>query len=228
MILLGTIVNALAIVAGSLSGTFLKKSFPLRFREIIFQGLGLSTMLIGITMALKVQNPIIVIFSLLLGGIAGELCRLEEWFDRLGDFLKARLKSENGHFTEGMVSASLIFCVGSMAIIGSIDSGVRNDHTILFTKSLLDGFASIALAATYGGGVLFSALAILIYQGAITLLAKTVQPYFTPLLLNQLTSTGGLLVIGISLNLLQIKKIKTVNLMPALVVVVILTLIFKV
>ncbi len=223
---LGTVVNALAVACGSLAGIFLKKSFPENIKEIIFQGLGLSTLTIGILMVIKTENVLILVFSVLIGGIAGELIRLQTHFDNLGALLKKRLKSGNDRFTEGLITAFLVFCVGSMTIMGCIEEGIRNDHTLLFAKSILDGFASIALAATYGSGVFFSVFGILIYQGLLTLLSAWAQSFFSQTVISQLTAMGGILIIGIGFNLLQIKKINTGNLMPGLVVVVILTKIF--
>ena len=220
---LGSIVNAIAVMIGSLIGILLKKNFPENIREIIFHGLGLCTLAIGITMVMKVENILVVIGSVLIGGIVGEILRIQEFFDSLGDRLKNKLKSKNESFTEGFVSAFLIFCVGAMTIMGAFEEGVRNDHTLLFTKSMLDGFCSIALGATLGSGVFFSAFLLLIFQGSLTLLAGWAQPFFTETVIRQITGTGGILVLAIGINLLQIKKIKVSNLLPALVFVVLIT-----
>lgn len=222
----GSIVNAAAVIAGSLVGMALHGRFPERFRSIVFQGLGLCVLLIGLQMALTVKNPLILIFSILLGGLAGEVLRVDQAFERLGMKAKDLLRSNNPDFTEGLVTASLIFCIGAMAIVGSFDEGIRGDATVLFTKSILDGFASVALAATYGSGVLFSFVPVLLYQGGLTIFAGMFQQYFTPLLISQLTATGGLLIMGIGLTLLDIKRINLSNLLPSLVVVVVLTLVF--
>src|SRR5690554_2965808 len=152
----GTIVNVIAVIAGSLLGLFLKGKFPERLKEIIMQGLGLATCLIGIQMALESKNILIVIFSLVIGGICGELIDIEKRLNEIGNFLQRRLAREDDLFIQGFVQASLVFCVGAMAIMGSIQDGINNDPTILYNKSILDGFASIAFAATTGIGVLFS------------------------------------------------------------------------
>lgn len=217
LIPVGTLVNVAAIIIGSLLGMILHDRLPLRVKSIVFQGLGLCVLVVGMQMALTMSEPLIVIFSVLLGGITGAAIRLEQGFARLGDWLKSRVKSKNTSFTEGMITASLIYCIGSMAILGSFDEGLRGDPTILFTKSMLDGFASIALAATYGVGVLFSAIPVFIYQFSLTLLAASAQDFFTAAMIAQLTATGGVLILGIGINLLELKQIPLSNLLPALI-----------
>lgn len=223
---LGTLVNAIAVAVGSLIGLFFKKSFPPRIKAIIFQALGLVTIAIGVTMALKSDNALVLVFSVVLGGITGEVLNLEKRVDKLGNFVKKKLKSKNDHFTDGLVSSFLIFCIGSMTIMGTIDAGIRGDNTILFTKSLMDTFSSMALAATFGSGVFFASILVLVYQGLLTLLAVWLQKFFTLAMIHALTSVGGVLIIGIGINLLNIRKISTTNLLPALVYAVALSLIF--
>ncbi|WP_027179594.1 DUF554 domain-containing protein [Maridesulfovibrio bastinii] len=227
MIPYGSIVNSAAIIGGSMIGILLRSRFPENIRQIVFQGLGLCTILIGLQMALKVQNILIIIFSILIGGIIGELLKLDTLFERLAQKLKNIVKSENSAFTDGLITASLIFCIGAMAIIGSFDEGIRGDTTVLYTKSILDGFASIALASTYGTGVLFAFIPVLVYQGTLTIFAQTFQAWFTPLMIDQMTATGGLLILGISMILLEIKKINLSNLLPSLGVVIVLTVFFS-
>lgn len=222
----GSLVNAAAIILGSILGLALHGRLAERFRRIVFQGLGLSVLLIGLQMALVGKNPIILTFSILLGGLLGEGLRLDQRFESLGLRAKDALRSANPDFTEGLITASLIFCVGAMAIIGSFDEGIRGDATVLYTKSILDGFGSMALAATFGSGVLFSFVPVLVYQGGLTLFAGMFQQHFPPLVISQLTATGGLLIVGIGLTLLDIKRINISNLLPALLVVVVLTLVF--
>lgn len=225
---IGTFINAGAIIAGSILGMLLKNSFPEKIKRIIFQVLGLSTIIIGVQMAFEVKNILVLIFSLAIGGIIGELCNLEINFEKFIEYIKSKSKSKltSGKFSEGLITATLIFCIGSMAIIGSIDEGLRGNKTILLTKSILDGFMSIVLASTYGIGVLFSFVFIILYQGSITVLAYYSQSFFTPLLISQMTAVGGVMIIGIGINILEIRKINVLNLLPSLVVVVILTLIF--
>lgn len=226
MLPLGSIVNALAIIGGSVLGCWLQSRFPERIRAIVFQGLGLCVLLIGIQMALKVENILIVIFAVLLGGITGELLRLDTLFERLGNRFKKLIKSKNPKFTDGLITASLIYCIGAMAIVGALEEGINGDPTVLMTKSILDGFASIALAASYGSGVLFSFIPVLLYQGAMTLGASFFQQYFSDMMIAQITACGGLLIVGISINLLELTDIKLANLLPALGYVVILTALF--
>lgn len=223
----GTIVNSTAIVIGSVVGVLFQHKFPKKIQLIVFQGLGLSTLLIGIQMALKVENILALIFSLIIGGIVGESMNLDLQMERFGNWLKGKVKSKDTQFTDGFVAASILFCVGAMAILGSLDEGIRGDRTVLFTKSILDGFASIALAASMGIGVAFSAFPIFIYQGTITILSGYTQNFFTPLMIQQLTAVGGLLIVGISMNILEIKKIKVTNLLPSLILVVVFSLFFK-
>jgi len=226
MLPVGSIVNALAIIGGSLIGCWLQSRFPERIRTIVFQGLGLCVLLIGIQMSLKVDNILIVIFSILLGGITGELLRLDTLLDTLGNKFKKIVHSKNATFTDGLVTASLLFCIGAMAIVGSLDEGIRGDATIIYTKSILDGFASIAFAATYGTGVIFAFIPVLLYQGAITIGASFFQQYFSDMMIAQITSCGGLLIVGIAINLLELTEVRLANLLPALAYVVVLTLIF--
>lgn len=219
----GTIVNVIAVIAGSLLGLFLKGKFPERLKEIIMQGLGLATCLIGIQMALESKNILIVIFSLVIGGICGELIDIEKRLNEIGNFLQRRLAREDDLFIQGFVQASLVFCVGAMAIMGSIQDGINNDPTILYNKSILDGFASIAFAATTGIGVLFSTIPVLLYQGGISLLAGVVAKYLTEAMIVEMTATGGLLILAIGLNLLKIGKVKVGNLLPALIFAILLS-----
>jgi len=222
---IATLVNAAAIILGSLMGVLLGRNFPDRVRTIVYQGIGLCVLAIGLDMALQYDNIILVVFSVLMGALTGELLKLDEKMTSLGDWLKSRIKSKDARFTDGFVTASLIFCIGSMAILGSIDEGIRGDRTVLLTKSILDGFISIPLAATYGIGVLFSALPILLYQGSITIAASQSQAFFSPEIITQITSVGGLLIMGIGLSLLDVKKINVTNLLPSIVYVVLFTLI---
>lgn len=222
---IGTIVNTVAVILGSLLGLLLHKNLPKKIKAIVFQGIGLCTLVIGMQMALKVENLLVLIFSILIGGVVGETIKLDLRFESLSDFLKNKIKSKNEKFTEGLITSFLIFCIGSMTIIGAINEGIKGDRTLLFTKSILDGFTSIALASTYGVGVLFSAIPLFIFQSTLTMLAVQFQNFFSPIIINQLTATGGILILGIGINLLDIKKIKVTNLLPALVTIILLTLI---
>ena len=224
MIPTGALVNGGAIIAGSLIGILFHNRFPERVRTIVFQGLGLCVLVLGLQMAVKGDNFLLVIFSILLGGIAGELMNLEALFEKLAGLFKLAVRSKNSAFTDGFVTASLIFCIGAMAIVGSLDEGIRGNPDVLFTKSILDGFASIALAASFGSGVLFSFVPVVLYQGSLTLFAHAFQEVFTPELTANLTATGGLLILGIGINLLELTRVRIANLLPSLVVALVLTL----
>lgn len=222
---IATFVNAAAIILGSIIGVLLGRNFPDRVRDIVYQGIGLCVLVIGLDMALQFGNIILVVFSVLLGAVTGEMLKLDQKMTGFGDWLKQKIKSKDIRFTDGFVTASLIFCIGSMAILGSIDEGIRGDRTILLTKSILDGFICIPLAATYGIGVLFSSLPIILYQGSITIAASQSQAFFSPEIITQITSVGGLLIMGIGLTLLDIRKVNVTNLLPSLVYAVLFTLI---
>lgn len=221
----GTLFNTTTVIIGSLLGVLIGKRFTERLNTMVMHALGLVTLLIGFRMALKTENILLVIGSLALGGIIGELIRLEDGLERLGDFIKSKVKSESSTFVLGFVTSSLVFCVGPMTIVGSIKDGMTGDASILYAKSILDGFASIAFASALGIGVIFSALTVLIFQGFLTLLGAKLSFLTDPKILNELTATGGLVIVGIGFYLLGIKRIKIGNFLPALVLAVIFALI---
>lgn len=227
MIYTGTLINVLLITIGSIVGLILRQKFPERLRDILFQISGLITLFLGIQMALEMKNLIIVVFSLIGGGIIGELLLIDDRIERLTDKIKNRFAKNHTGFTEGFITASLIYCIGSMAILGSIDSGLRNNHTILITKGILDGFMSIVLSSTYGIGVLFSIIPVGLYQGSITAASSITQNFFTPFIISQLTGTGGILIMGLGFVLLNIKKIKVMNISPALILVCIISSVYE-
>lgn len=223
--MLGTLVNVAVIIVGSLIGIALKKGIPESYKETILQGIGLAVLLIGFKMALKANNELIVILALVLGGLIGEIMRLNYHLDKFGELLQRRIGSKEGDFVKGFVSSSLIFCVGAMAIIGAIESGLLGDHKILFVKSALDGITSIILSSSLGIGVMFSALPVLVYQGSITLLASGLKEILIEPVINYMTATGGILIVGIGLNVLGIKNINAANLLPAIFIVIALVFI---
>jgi uncharacterized membrane protein YqgA involved in biofilm formation len=224
--MLGTLINAGAVIAGSLVGLSIHSKLPERITKISFQGIGLFTLFLGVSMASETGELILVIFSIVLGSIAGEALDLDNYINRFSEYIKSKIKSDNDKFTEGFITSFLLFCVGSMTILGAIEEGLGGKPNLLLAKSVLDGFSSIALASTLGAGVLFSFIPLLIFQGAITLGAGLVQNFLTPEVINLLTSVGGLLLIGLGINILEIKKIKITNMLPSLVVAVVLGLIF--
>ena len=219
---LGPLVNAAAVIAGGLIGLALGARLPERMRTIVFQGLGLCTMVIGMQMTFKTASPVMLIFSILLGGLCGEAIRLEERFMRLSDSLKGRLRSDNPLFTEGLVNAAVLFCIGAMSFLGSFDEGLRGDRTLVYSKSVMDGFSAIALASAYGSGVPLAAVPLLLYPGLLVLFAGLIQPWIGPAALNEITALGGLMVIGIGLNLLNLTQIRLTNMLPALPMVAVL------
>ncbi|MCZ6694135.1 MAG: DUF554 domain-containing protein [Bacteroidetes bacterium] len=226
MMPIGSLVNMLAVIVGSLFGLLLGQRFPENIRRISIKGIGLCTLLIGTQMALKVENILLVILSVLLGGILGEFLNLQSKFEQLGDLLKKRLPIKNERFTEGLITTFILFCVGSLTIVGALEEGLRNDPTLLYTKSVLDGFSSIVFASVYGIGVLFSAFPLIIFQGGITLLAGKVEPYLTDMVINQLSATGGILIVGLGFNLLEMQNLKITNFLPALIIIIFLSLVF--
>jgi uncharacterized membrane protein YqgA involved in biofilm formation len=222
---LGTLINMATVTIGSLIGLSLQQVFPPSVQSIIFQAIGLGTVVLGIMMSLKVPDGYLLnfIFSLILGGILGELVGVKPALDGLGDWIQTTLSVGDSQFTEGMVTAFLLFCVGSMTFVGAIEEGLEGKRELLLVKSTLDGVASIAFASTYGIGVLFSIFPMLIFQGGLTVLARQLQSLFTKIMIAQLSSVGGALIIGIGINLLQLGDINIENLLPALLVTLPLT-----
>ena len=211
-------VNALAIAVGALVGNKLRGGISERFRSILMQGMALAVMLIGITGAIKTTDALVVVVSLAIGALVGEGVNIEKRLEQAGDALKRRVKGAEASFTQGFVSASLIFCVGAMAIVGSLDAGLRGEYSTILTKSLIDGITAAMLASTLGIGVIFSAVAVFVYQGAITLLAGLLQPLLTDAIITEMSAVGGLLIFAIGLNMQGITKIRVGNLLPAIFV----------
>jgi len=214
--LTGTLVNTGAIVAGGLIGMSVGRRLPERIKTIMVQALGLSVVLVGIQMALAVTDLIVTIGCMLVGAITGELIRIEYWVERLGEWLKARTRSSSSTFSEGFMSASVLYLTGAMMIVGSIQDGTIGDPNTLYVKALLDGVIAIPLASSLGIGVAFSALSVFAVQGSLTLLASHLLFMQDPAVLNAVTATGGLLIIGIGLNLLNVTKIPIGNFLPAI------------
>jgi uncharacterized membrane protein YqgA involved in biofilm formation len=214
--LTGTFVNTGAILAGSLIGMTAGKHLPERLKTIVMQGLGLSVILVGLRMALPEQGSLAAIGCLLLGALTGELLRIEQGIEQIGWWLKRRVGSGSATFVQGFVTASILYLTGAMVIVGSIQDGTVGDASTLYMKSLLDGVASVALSSTLGVGVAFSALSVLIVQGAITLLASHLYFLREPAVLNAVTATGGLMILGIGINLMGMARIRIGNFLPAL------------
>ena len=220
--MIGTFINVAAILIGGSLGLLFGGRLPERLKATVIAGMGLFTAVTGIKMFLETQNSLIVLGSLVIGALLGEWWRIEDGLQRLGGILESRFSradSESGRFVRGFMVASLLFCIGPIAILGSIQAGLTGDINLLVIKSVLDGFASMAFASTLGVGVLFSAAMILLYQGSITLLAAQLNALATKPMMAELTATGGVLLLGIALSsLLEIKKIRVGNFLPALVI----------
>ncbi|MCW7753317.1 DUF554 domain-containing protein [Desulfobotulus sp. H1] len=218
--MLGTLVNVAAICAGGLLGLLFGKGIAERYKQTVMQALALAVMLIGLKTALACDAILIMIGSLVLGTLAGEWLRIEERLAGLGTMLEKRFagRGSEGSLAQAFVTTSLIFCVGSMAIVGSLESGLTGNHQTLFAKSALDGVASVIFAASMGAGVLLSALAVLVYQGGITLAAVAIKPLLVPEVIDHMSGTGGLLIFAIGLNLMGITRIRLGNMLPAIFV----------
>jgi len=223
--MIGTIINIITVLLGGMVGNLLGSRLPERLKQTIIAGLGIFTLAYGLQMFFKTQNALVVLGSLLLGSLAGEWLRIEDRLQSLGGILERRFTkvqvdgspSGSSRFIRGFLTASLVFCVGPMTILGSIQDGLTGDHNLLIVKSILDGFAALAFSSSLGIGVLFSALVILFYQGGLSLLAVQVQALVTSAMMTEMTAVGGLILVAIALSsLLEIKKIRAGNFLPAL------------
>jgi len=269
MIGTGTLLNAGAIIAGSIAGVMIHSRLPQKMVNTIFQGMGLITIVIGISMALQSNNLVIIVLSIVLGIVIGEWIDIDKYTRRLSDYLieKGRTRfgkssgkeniiadnvtgdgddyaTENGkdsttgsiaqmgksasadRFTQGFVTASMLFCVGSMAILGAIEDGMGREPNLLITKSVMDGISSVAFAATFGIAVLFSAFPVLIYQGLLTIFAAFIMQFMNDTMIADLTAVGGVLLIGLGINIMKIREVNVINMLPALVIVMILSYLF--
>ena len=215
--MVGTILNVITVLIGGALGTVLGQRLPDKMRQTVLHGLGLVTIAVGLRMALGTANILIVMGSVLLGGTLGEWWHIEDRLQALGDRLQVRLGvGESGTLAQGFVTASLIFCVGPMTILGSIRDGLTGDYSLLAIKSLLDGFAALALASSLGVGVLFSAATVLIFQGGLSLLSRLAQVGMSPAMIAEMTATGGVIIMGIGLILLDIKRVRLASYLPGI------------
>ena len=214
--MLGTIVNTLSIVVGSLIGLFFRGGIPEKYSKTIMHAIGLAVVLIGLKTALQTDAILMVILSLAIGSLIGELLGIEERLDQLGQWIGKHISRDSAGVSKGFVFASLLYCVGAMAIVGSLESGLSGNHQTLFAKSILDGIGSVIFASTLGIGVLFSAVSVFVYQGFITLTASAIRQFLVPEVVAQMSAVGGLLILAIGINLLEIKKIKIGNMLPAI------------
>ncbi len=225
--MLATFINCATVLAGSLIGLLFNKRINERFRDTIYTGIGVFTIVIGIMMALETTRILFVGISITAGGLLGSWWGVENGILKIGEGLQRRFGGKNREgatFALGFLNASILFCVGAMTIVGSFRAGAEGNYDLILTKSVMDGFMAILLSAAMGVGVAFSVLTILVYQGGLTLLAGLISPYVSELVLSELSGTGGILVMMIGLNLLKLKEIKTGDFLPALAVILAFTL----
>ena len=226
--MIGTLVNTLAAVVGGLLGSLLKKGIPERFADLVQKGLALCVLYIGVKGSLVGTNTLVTILSLVLGAILGELLDIDGKIERLGAWAQARLTKKGGsRIGEGFVTASLLFCVGSMSVVGSLQSGLTGNHETIFTKSMLDFVSAVILASSLGLGVCLSGAFVLVYQGAIVLLARWAAPILSDYVVAEMSCAGSLLIIALGLNMLGITRLKVGNLLPAMFLPIILCLFMK-
>ncbi len=213
----GTLVNFVAILLGSGLGIVFKRGIPERLRSALVNGMGLCVLFVGVRGLFEGETTLLIVLSIAIGGLLGTLLKLDSLLDRMGGALERRVQkgAADGSFAQGFVSASLLFCVGAMAIVGSLNSGLRGDHEMLFTKSVLDGVMALSLASTLGAGVAFSAVPVLLYQGTIALSAGALAPLLSSAAIADMTAAGSLLIVAIALNQLKCTDIKVVNYIPA-------------
>jgi uncharacterized membrane protein YqgA involved in biofilm formation len=225
--MIGTLVNFCTVIIGSLIGLKIKNKLPKRIIKTVMQAIGLFTIFIGIYMVIKTSNILIIIISIFIGSIIGELINIEKYINKFGEKLKNKISIKNEKFSEGFITAFLLYCIGSMTIIGAIEEGLLGrTSNILISKSILDGFSSIILASSMGIGVLFSAFPLLVFQGGLTIFAGSIKDIFNVIIINETTAVGGLILIGLGINILEIKKINVINMLPSLIIVIILSFLF--
>lgn len=213
----GTLINVATIVVGSIFGIVFRSKLPSNLVARVFQALGLFTFMLGVLIAIKVENIVVMIISLVLGTILGELINVEKQIEFVANRFKKLINHSHEQFSEGLVTAFLLFCTGSLTILGSIEEGVGNGITLLITKSILDGFAAFALASSFGIGVLFSIIPLFIYQSSLSILAYYLGNFFSANVALALSTTGGILLIGLGISMLDIKRIPVANMLPAIV-----------
>ncbi|MDV7766476.1 DUF554 domain-containing protein [Peribacillus sp. CSMR9] len=226
MVLLGALVNGACILIGSILGRFLQH-IPEKIKETVMSGIGLAVMVLGLQMGLKSDQFLIVILSIVGGAVLGEWMNLEARLNSLGNWIERRMKAKEGiSISQGFVTATLIFGIGAMAIIGAMDSGIRNDHDVLITKAIIDGFTALVLASTLGIGVLFSAFPVILYEGLIAIFSRQINTLIPTALMDsfilEMTATGGVMILAIGLNIIGVTKIRVANLLPGIMITAIL------
>lgn len=228
---MGTVANTAAIIAGALIGIFLRKGLPEKWQQTIMQGVALCIFVVGLQMALKTANIVIVVVSLVIGSIIGEWFDIDGKLQKLGNYMANKFYHGAGNsvasqIAKGFVSATLIFCIGAMAVVGALQDGLKQDPTILYAKATLDGIIATILSANLGIGVAFSAAAVFIYQGGMTLMASFLQPVMTENVLNEVTSCGGVLIMAIGINMLKLLEMRISNQLPAIFIAGVLAYLF--
>lgn len=226
MFFLGPLVNAIAVLIGGTFGTFVGDRIQERFKQMVMSVLPLAIVIMGIDYALKYKNYMVVILSLVIGGLLGEAINIDSALDKLGKHLEKKFSHKNG-FSEGFITSTLVFCIGSMAIVGSLQSGLSGNNNTLYIKSILDGITSIIFASGLGIGVCFSFFSILVYEGMIAATASWISPYISGAAMKDIIAVGGVIIVALSLDLLNIKKFKVANMLPAVVLPVIYYLIIR-
>lgn len=221
--MLGTIVNCITILLGCLVGFIAKGKIPKRIENTIMNGLALCTIYIGISGTLQGTDTLQIIICIAVGALIGEIIDLDKRLERLGVFLEEKVykKGDKGSIAEGFIASSLLFCVGAMAIVGALESGLKGEHSTLFAKSILDGISSIIFTSTLGIGVIFSIFTVLIYQGGITLCAGVLSGFLSEAVITNMSAVGGILILGLGLNMLKVTRIKIANLLPAIFIPII-------
>ncbi|MDD4583857.1 MAG: DUF554 domain-containing protein [Eubacteriales bacterium] len=214
--MLGPIINAIAIVVCALLGRFVLKGLPERYENIIKKAIGLSIIYIGIAGAMENERVMLLIFSMVIGSALGEWIDIDKGMNYLGQWTERKLGLQEGNFSKGFVNASILFCTGSMAIVGSLNSGLLGNHEMLFAKSILDGVISIVFASAMGLGVAFSAIPVLLYEGGISIGATFVKDWMTTEIITEMSAVGSLIIAGIGFNFLLVKQIKVANMIPAI------------
>ncbi len=213
--MIGTIVNVAAIIAGSLAGLAFKGRISEKYNKTIVQAISLGVILIGFRSAFQCNDFILIIISLAIGSLIGEILGIERRLESIGIWLEKKISKKSGGFATGFVTTTLLFCIGAMAIVGSLESGLTGNHDTLFAKSTIDGIMALIFSSTMGIGVLFSSVSVLLYQGSITLAAVHIKPFLTPEVISQISAVGGLLIVAIGMNMLRENKIKVGNMLPA-------------
>jgi uncharacterized membrane protein YqgA involved in biofilm formation len=220
--MIATFVNTIAVIAGGLLGLLLRGRISGRYQDAVTSGVGLVVLVLGMKMALTGESLLLILLALVLGGLAGTALKIESGILKAGDALRRIVSSreEDGRFAKGFLDATVLFCIGPMTIVGSVEAGLNGNYEVLFTKSALDGFMAIVLAATFGAGVIASALSVLVVQGGITLAAGALAPYITDSILADIGSLGGVLILMIAMNILNLKQVKTANYLPSIILVI--------